>query len=139
MTDLGADESLATNSQRVAARETLIPEIKARLGAHTKAALVARLAEAGLPYAEVNTPEALFDDPHLVASGGLIPVTVPDGQSVPLPALPLALGQARPGLRHDIPTIGGDGHAVLRSIGYGDADITAMEEAGVLTVSEERR
>ena len=136
---LAEDASLATNAQRVAAREALIPRLKAHLADHSKADLVAALAAAGLPYAEVNSPEAMFDDPHLAASGGLIPVTTPDGQTVPLPALPLALGRDRPGLRHDLPTIGGDGRDVLRDLGYDDDAIAALEAEGVLTVSAERR
>ena len=45
----------------------------------------------GLPYAPIARPVELFDDPHLNASGGLVPVTLPDGRRTKLPALPLAL------------------------------------------------
>lgn len=137
--DLAADAGLATNSQRVAVRATLIPALKARLAHLAKGELVAALDAAGLPFAEVNSPEAMFGDPHLAASGGLLPVTMPDGAAVPLPALPLALDGERPGLRHDIPTIGGDGRDVLAEIGYTDEQIAALERDGVLTVSQARR
>jgi crotonobetainyl-CoA:carnitine CoA-transferase CaiB-like acyl-CoA transferase len=81
----------------------------------------------------------MADDPHLAASGGLIPVTAANGETVSLPALPLALGHQRPGLRHDVPSIGGDGRDVLREIGYADSEIAALEAGGVLTVSADRR
>ena len=137
--DLGADPALATNTQRVAVRATLIAELKRRLAHFTKGELIGALESAGLPFAEVNSPEAMFDDPHLVASGGLVPVTVADGVSVPLPALPLALDGDRPGLRHDIPTIGGDGPDLLSGLGYTPEEIAALERDGVLTVSQARR
>ena len=47
---------------------------------------------------------------NLTASGGLVPVTVPDGEyagaSALLPALPVAIGGARPALVRDVPTAG---------------------------------
>lgn len=137
--DLAADEGLVTNAQRVAVRETLIPRLQQRLAHLDKATLLAALDAAGLPYAEVNSPEAMFDDPHLAASGGLVPVTVQTGATVPLPAIPVSLDGARPGLRHDLPTIGGDGRDVLAAIGYGAEEIAALEAAGVVTVSGARR
>ncbi len=137
--DLADDPALATNAQRVAARERLIPEVAKRLAAFDKAALIDRLDAAGLPWAEVNSPEAMADDPHLRASGGLLEVSVADGATAPLPALPLALGGRRPGLRRDAPTIGGDGEAVLAEIGYGPEEIAALRRDGVLTVAGTRR
>jgi crotonobetainyl-CoA:carnitine CoA-transferase CaiB-like acyl-CoA transferase len=137
--DLADDPSLATNAQRVAARARLVPEVARRLAGLDKPTLIARLDAAGLPWAEVNSPEAMADDPHLRASGGLLDVSVADGTTAPLPALPLALGGQRPGLRHDTPTIGGDGEAILEEIGYTAAEIAALRDDGVLTVAETRR
>lgn len=137
--DLGADPALASNGQRVAAREHLIPELRRRLQGFTKAALVSALDRAGLPFAEVNTPEALATDPHLQASGGLVDVALSDEVRAPLPALPLAFGTERPGRRHDPPTIGGDGASILDELGYDAAEITALQDAGVLTVRADRR
>jgi crotonobetainyl-CoA:carnitine CoA-transferase CaiB-like acyl-CoA transferase len=42
----------------------------------------------GLPFAPIARPDELFDDPHLAASGGLVPITLPDGKPTRLPALP---------------------------------------------------
>lgn len=137
--DLAEDVGLSTNAQRVAAREWLIPDIARRLAAFDKPTLIARLDAAGLPWAEVNSPEAMATDPHLHASGGLLDVSVADGTTTPLPALPLALDGRRPGLRRDTPTIGGDGPAVLADIGYSTEEIAALRRDGVLVVAETRR
>ena len=75
--DLKADPRLATNSLRVANRDTMIPMLRERLAARSAAELGAVFEKEGLPYAPIVRPEDLFDDPHLLATGGLAPVTVP--------------------------------------------------------------
>jgi crotonobetainyl-CoA:carnitine CoA-transferase CaiB-like acyl-CoA transferase len=130
--DLLADAALATQNQRVAARDRTIPRIAAELKRHDRADLIAICERLGLPYAPIGKPIDLFDDPHLAASGGLLPVTLPDGSHTRLPALPLALDGQRPGLRHDLPKIGEHGAAILRERGYAEAEIAALQQAGVL-------
>jgi crotonobetainyl-CoA:carnitine CoA-transferase CaiB-like acyl-CoA transferase len=75
--DLKADPRLATNSLRVAHRDTMIPLLRERLARRSAAELAAMFEKEGLPYAPIVRPEDLFDDPHLLATGGLAPVTVP--------------------------------------------------------------
>lgn len=137
--DLAADPALASNAARVAARERLIPDIAARLAAFDGATLCEKLGAAGLPWAAVASPEALAEDPHLRASGGLVEVSVADGRAVSLPALPLGFGGRRLGARRDAPTVGGDGRAVLAEAGFGADEIAALERAGAMTVSDRRR
>ena len=67
----------------------------------------------GLPYARINAPGDLFDDPHLRGSGGLLPVTLPDGRASHVPALPVAMGGARLPLRLDLPAPGQHTAAIL--------------------------
>ncbi len=130
--DMAADASLATQNARVAARERTIPRIAAVLKAYTRADLMAMCEKHGLPYAPIGKPVELFDDPHLNASGGLLPVTLPDGRTTRLPALPLALDGERLGLRRDLPKPGEHGAAILREMGYADDAIAALQKAGVL-------
>ncbi|MFQ3622525.1 MAG: CaiB/BaiF CoA-transferase family protein [Acetobacteraceae bacterium] len=132
--DLAADPRLATNTGRVENRAWLIPELMRRLGALDAATLCARFEEIGLPFAPIARPEELFDDPHLNASGGLLPVTLPDGRTAPLPALPLALDGERPGLRRDVPKRGEHGREILAEAGLAPAEIEALVEAGVVHV-----
>ena len=99
--DLGSNPDLKKNAGRVARRAEFIPKLKAAFAAMTPAELIALCSEAGLPFAPITRPEDLFDDAHLTASGGLLEVTVPDGEftggKAALPALPVAIGGARPG------------------------------------------
>jgi crotonobetainyl-CoA:carnitine CoA-transferase CaiB-like acyl-CoA transferase len=48
----------------------------------------------------------LLDDPHLKASGGLVPMQVEDGSTAPTVLLPLLMGGRRPGVRRPLPKVG---------------------------------
>ena len=132
LTALAADPTLATQSQRVAERSRTIPVIAAAFRTYSRAALAARCEELGLPYAPIERPVELFDDPHLNNSGGLLPVTLPDGRTTKLPNLPISLDGERPSLRRDLPVVGQHGAEIARELGYSDADIAGLREAGRL-------
>ena len=89
---------------------------------------------AGLPYAPIRRPEDLYDDPHLVATGGLAPIVLPDGeragQAVGTTLLPFTLGGVRPGVRLDPPRVGQHTRETLAALGHSEAEIDAMRAAG---------
>jgi crotonobetainyl-CoA:carnitine CoA-transferase CaiB-like acyl-CoA transferase len=95
--ELWADETLRRNNERVRARDRILPVIREMFVGMTRAEIIAKLEGSGLPFAPIGRPEDMFDDPHLNASGGLQPVTLPDGSETMLPTLPISLDGARPG------------------------------------------
>ena len=121
-----------TNAQRVRARETLLPAVRALFGAQTKAALVTRFERIGLPFAPIGRPEDLFDDPHLQSSGGLGAVTLPDGRGTRLPMLPVTLDGARPTRSGGLPRVGQHTRTILGELGYAADAIDALERAHVV-------
>ncbi len=114
--DFAADRALDTNAQRVSRRNEILPRIRAQFLKLGKAELMDRLEHTGLPFAPIARPEDLTADPQLNA-GGLVEVTLADGRKVKLPALPVAFGDQRLGLRHDLPDTGEDLAAVLAQWG----------------------
>jgi crotonobetainyl-CoA:carnitine CoA-transferase CaiB-like acyl-CoA transferase len=134
--DLAGDPRIATNTGRVQSRDWLIPELQKRLGVFDAATLSARFEAMGLPFAPIARPEQLFDDPHLNASGGLVPISLPDGRKAKLPALPIAIDGERPGVRLDAPKVGEHGRAVLAEAGLGPDEIEALIEDGVVRIAE---
>lgn len=104
--ELAADPALLTQPQRVAARAQVLPVVAAVLRQYDRTALMAKCERLGLPFAPITRPTELFDDPHLNASGGLVPVTLPNGVTTKLPALPLSFDGARPVQRSGLPTTG---------------------------------
>jgi crotonobetainyl-CoA:carnitine CoA-transferase CaiB-like acyl-CoA transferase len=86
----------------------------------------------GLPFAPITRPEQLFDDPHLRATGGLAPSTLPDGREARLPLLPLSLDGQRLPLRRPAPQLGADNAALLAALGYGEQEVAALRAEGVV-------
>ncbi|MGI4953820.1 MAG: CaiB/BaiF CoA transferase family protein [Janthinobacterium lividum] len=115
---LASDPALQTQQQRVAARDRVIPIVAATLGRFDAAALMARCETLGLPFAPIARPADLFDDPHLNASGGLVPLTLPDGRPIKLPALPLSLDGERLEQRYDLPLAGAHTAEILAELGW---------------------
>ena len=100
------DPAYATNTDRAARRETLIPLVQSLIARHDIAALEAMCERAGLPFSRIARPWDLFADPHLEASGGLLPITLADGRAARVPALPILFGGERLGVRLDLPRPG---------------------------------
>ena len=104
--DLATDPRFATNAQRVAARTELIPRLAASLASRRVDELMPQLEAAGIPYAPIARPEQLLDDPHLKASGSLVPMTTDEGGTTDVVLLPLAMGGRRLGVRQALAKIG---------------------------------
>ncbi len=129
---LAADPTLATQRDRVAGRHRTVPLVAAAFARFTKAELTEKCERLGLPYAAIVRPIELFDDPHLNGSGGLVPLTLPDGRRTKLPALPLSLDGERLGMRRDLPAVGEHGGEIAAELGYAAAEVAALRAAGRL-------
>jgi crotonobetainyl-CoA:carnitine CoA-transferase CaiB-like acyl-CoA transferase len=143
--DLKADARLGSNNARVQAREWLLPLLRDRFDSHPAAELAARFEKAGLPYAPITRPQDLFDDPHLAATGGLAPVTLPADASAAghavdtrMALLPLTLGGERLPLRTGPPALGEHTEAVLRGLGYSAGEIAHLCESGIVGTSTDQ-
>jgi crotonobetainyl-CoA:carnitine CoA-transferase CaiB-like acyl-CoA transferase len=116
------DPAYATNNERSRARDKLIPLVAKLVRKHPVAELERLCEDAGLPFARVNHPSDLFDDPHLNA-GGMVPLTLPDGKRTKVPGLPIQFGDTRPGLRTDLPAPGQHTDEILRELGIARATV----------------
>jgi crotonobetainyl-CoA:carnitine CoA-transferase CaiB-like acyl-CoA transferase len=139
LAEFGTDARLATNNLRVQARDWLMPLLRERLAVFS-AGQISKVFEAnGLPYAPITRPQDLFDDPHLLATGGLADVTLPAGTNnagrpvqTRTPLLPLTLDGQRLPVRAAPPALGEHTDALLAELGYAAPDIAALHAAGVI-------
>ncbi len=103
---LAEEPALSTNAKRVAARPELIRRLGEILRGHRADELSVELEAAGIPYAPIVRPEQLIDDPHLRASGGVVPMQTDEGGMTDVVLLPLVLGGRRPGVRQPLARVG---------------------------------
>lgn len=140
------DPGLQTPRQRADERPRILPHVQAAFRKLPKVELMARCEALGLPFAPIAKPADLFDDPHLLASGGLLetdltgagaaPGGVPERAAAGLPGLPIALIDGRPGLRRQPPRVGEHGIEIAREAGLSEADIAALVADGTLAVPD---
>jgi crotonobetainyl-CoA:carnitine CoA-transferase CaiB-like acyl-CoA transferase len=120
LADLKADPRYQNNNDRVRERPTLIPELRERLKGYSAAELTKIFEDNGLPYAPINRPQDLMNDPHLKATGGLTPMTLPNGQVTDTVLFPFTLHGKQPGLRMSPPKLGEHSMELLQSLGYSE-------------------
>ncbi|WP_317928548.1 CaiB/BaiF CoA-transferase family protein [Halioxenophilus sp. WMMB6] len=125
LTQFAEDRTLDANNERVKRRDEIIPVVQELFAAMDKQTLMARLDRAGVPFAPVNKPADLFDDPHL-NEGGLLEVTLANEEKTKLPVLPLEFDGQRTGLYHDLPKEGEDTKAVLQAAGLDETAINQL-------------
>jgi len=114
--DLLDDPALRTNAQRVALRPQLLARLGEILREHDIYALSAKLDAAGLPYAPIARPDQLLDDPHLRASGGLVPIQTAEGDSTDVVLLPMLMNGRRLGVQRPLPGIGEHTEEVMAAL-----------------------
>lgn len=131
LTAFVADSSLDSNNERVKRRDEILPVIQDLFASMDKQTLMDRLDRAGVPFAPINKPADLFNDPHL-NEGGLVEITLANKAKAKLPALPLEMNGQRPGLHHDLPVEGEDSVAVLQAAGIDADTIKRLQDSSII-------
>jgi crotonobetainyl-CoA:carnitine CoA-transferase CaiB-like acyl-CoA transferase len=131
--DLKAHPPYRDNNARVQQRPQLLPVLRERLAAWRAADLAALFEQVGLPFAPIRKPEELFDDAHLLATGGLADITLPDGaragQTAQTTLFPFTMDGQRLGVRLQPPTRGQHTDELLLAIGHSGDDIARLRAA----------
>jgi crotonobetainyl-CoA:carnitine CoA-transferase CaiB-like acyl-CoA transferase len=129
--DLLDDKRLATNAQRSAERQWMVPIVQAMIAALPKNEVIRLCDQAAVPFAPVSKVEDLFNDPHLIQSGALLDVQF-GSVSGKLPRLPISVGQHDIGLKRNAPQLGADTGEILGAMGLTAAEIAAMRARGTI-------
>jgi crotonobetainyl-CoA:carnitine CoA-transferase CaiB-like acyl-CoA transferase len=119
--DLLEDPALQTNEQRLSIRAEVLRRLGDTLQHQHIDELSAKLEAAGLPYAPIMRPDQLQHDPHLQASGGLVPIQTDDGGNTEVVLLPLMMGGRRLPVRRPLPKAGEHTAEVLATLGRKDS------------------
>jgi crotonobetainyl-CoA:carnitine CoA-transferase CaiB-like acyl-CoA transferase len=126
------DPELDSNAKRAAHRMRIADRISAATAQQAYDDLTSRLDEAGVPYAPVNTPTDLVDDPHLEAREQWMSLDVPGFEGLKVPALPISMGESHNPVRLRPPALGEHTSEILASVGFNEAEIANLQANGVV-------
>jgi crotonobetainyl-CoA:carnitine CoA-transferase CaiB-like acyl-CoA transferase len=110
--DLLDDPSLRTTTDRILARSRIIPRVAGVIKDWDAVKLSATLDRLNICFSPINRPEDLFDDPHVLRSGGLVHNINANGEAFRVPALPIEWNGAGFGEGLKVPVLGADTSAV---------------------------
>lgn len=131
--DLPTDERFADIGGRQKNRDALNEIIEAWMATFTSDdALIACLEEQRIPCAPVLDPADAMHHPYFIERRMVRTVEDPFIGELVIPGNPLRFSEQPEELELHTPMLGEHNHAVLRSLGFGDDEITAMEAAGAL-------
>ncbi len=130
--DLLDDETLATNNQRIQAKDRLMPDLEAMIASLKTDQVIEGCARAEIPFSIVARPEDLFEDPHLAAGDSLVEVQLPGGRRAKLPRLPLAFDGLRPEQRLEAPELGQHTRSLLEELNFPAEEIDALHAAEII-------
>ena len=126
------DPRFATAAKRLENVDELERDIEAVLAAHPTAYWVARLDDAGVPGGPVYGYDQILDDPHIKARNMVVDIEHPIIGPMKTIGLPLKSTGELTRIRGPAPWLGQHSREVLGAIGFPDAEIEALFEAGVV-------
>ena len=128
--ELLKDARFKTTEGRRKDRDALEVIIVASFREHPSAEWLKRLEAARLPYGKVNGVAEVLAHPQMIARHMIQEIDSPVGR-VPVMASPLHLSDS-PQRLDPVPELGGDNEAILRELGYTDAEIAAFRRDKVI-------
>ncbi len=115
--DFLEDPRLTTATDRILARSWTIPLVAEKVSGYGIEELCFLLDSLGIPFSPINSPEDLYDDPHVLREGGLVRFEMEGGQSYRAPSLPLEMEGTAIDRDMAVPALGADTDKILKELG----------------------
>lgn len=124
--DLLSDTRFASNADRLARRDDLIPELEAALSAKSVDEWITAFLDAGVPAAPILNYGDSLADPHTLARGLVQHLEHPVEGRIPALGIPAKLSETPGSLRTAAPLLGEHTEEVLRDVGFDQEKIDAL-------------
>jgi crotonobetainyl-CoA:carnitine CoA-transferase CaiB-like acyl-CoA transferase len=131
--DWATDPRFAKNADRVRQRATLVPMVERVMTTRSQRDWLAALEAAGVPCGPINTLDAVFADPQVVARGLRVDLPHPLAGQVPLVGPPLRMSGTPLVTERAPPLLAADTETVLRErLGLPAAAVARLAAAGII-------
>ena len=126
-----------TNADRVENREAVVEGISAATVEKTRDEWLDILSRAGVPSGPVYTMRDLFEDPHVDHRRMRVPVVHPGEGEISVLGVPVKMRKNPGEIREAPPLLGGHTRAILSELGFEEAQIEALLEAGAVVAPDD--
>ena len=130
--DLAADPRFASNAERIANYEALLPTLREIIRGQPCEQWLRELRAAGVPCGRINTVAEALTDPHVIERGFIVELEHPALGMVKSLATPVHLSDTPLSYRRHPPRLGEHSDEVAAELGYSQADIKRLRADGVL-------
>lgn len=130
--ELAADPRFATNPDRVANRDELVPILENILSKRTVADWMARFRKGDIPAAPVNNLDGAFAEPPIAEREMIVEYDHPEAGKVRLPGNPVKMTGMEGTISKPAPRQGEHTDQVLAGLGLDAAAIAALRAAGAV-------
>ncbi|MCY4078407.1 MAG: CoA transferase [Acidobacteria bacterium] len=129
---LADDPRFRTNRDRVAARAELHAILVERLRTRPAAEWLAELKAAGVPCGAVRDLAEVYSDPQIIERAMVVASQHPVAGAIRQLGVPVKLGETPGAVRTPPPVLGQHTRDVLAELGFADAEIERLQEAGAV-------
>jgi crotonobetainyl-CoA:carnitine CoA-transferase CaiB-like acyl-CoA transferase len=126
------DPRFATNADRVAYREKLIPLMMDFISTKKSSEILTKLKDAGIPCGPVNDIAQALAHPQVSHRGMIQEVEHPTIGTLKVLGIPMKLSETPGAIRMPPPLLGQHTREVLLDLGYSNNDVTHLKKKGVI-------
>jgi formyl-CoA transferase len=131
--ELANDPRFATNPQRVALRDTLVPMLVEMVKKKSKDDWLKLLEKVGVPCGPINNLNEVFNDPQVQARQCVLTMPHPSADNIKLVANPIHMTATPPRYNSAPPQLGQHTNEVLQELlGYSDQQLIALRDRNIV-------